>query len=371
MTKVDAWSPVVEHGPHVIRDALVLTVVRDTSALEQIKSDWDDLAKKCDDDAFFGAYPFISEAWERHRNDRRTSLHIIIIRLGNALVATVPLIEQREWFGTVVLKWLDSKTPLYDCILVDPAIDFCQVAEAVRDHLASARRVRKLKADVVPAGTTADRLLTHLAAKPHSFGSACTVALQQLGGWDDYFAKRSANTRQAYRRHIRLLEREGPVRFEHITDPAGMAVAIQWIFERKRDWVIERHGTPNWIMPYETEAYFQGAAATLGPIGKAFILRLMCGEECVSSALCFASQRTIYLSKMAFDPKWRKFSPGWLLIMETVRLAFGIGVDKVDLMTGADDWKERFTDNYVDIRKYRLAIPLFRINRLQRRHRKN
>ncbi|WP_457936061.1 GNAT family N-acetyltransferase [Mesorhizobium sp. 10J20-29] len=351
-------QPDASHRPGKDDNAITLEVVSNDARLQALRLEWDGLVAKCDDAAFFSSYPFVMQSWIRRRTERGLRLNIVTMRQGNTLVAAVPLIRQRDWFGTSVLKWLDSGTPLYDGILIDPGIDFAIIEEQFRNYLDSVRLVRKLKVDLIPYDTPAHRLLSSFGGDRQQYATIAIASLAGFRDWQEYFSKRSSNTRQAYRRLMRRLEEQGPVSFEHITDSMELESAIGWIFERKRAWVLARYGKPNWLSARATEAYFQATAADLSSTGNAFVARLSCGDTCISAMLGYKGKNTVYLSKMAYDPNWKKFSPGWLLTIEATRLAMSLGADKLDLMTGAEEWKDRLADEFVKVHKYRLRLPL-------------
>ena len=133
---------------------------------------------------------------------------------------------------------------------------------------------------------------------------------------------------------------------------------IAWIFAIKREWVLERLGRPNWLSPPETAAWFNSTAVELSGNTQAFVLRLSCDNARVAAVLVYRYRATLFASKIAYDPSWERYSPGWLLNMDLIRLAFGQGFDHIDFMLGEDPWKKRLANQACDIRKYRLPLRL-------------
>ncbi|WP_421851073.1 GNAT family N-acetyltransferase [Oricola sp.] len=340
-------------------DELTIEVLRTTKALNRIEPEWDALALACGDRSGFCRYPFVSQSWARHRTDARNRLSILAIRRQRTLVAIVPLMKRSDGYGPSTLKWLDSKTPLYDDMLLAPDEDLEAVAQQVGRYLRNAWLVRKLKAEFVLAGSNADRLLSRLGADAQSNYNAYAARVEGYASWDEYLLSRSARTRAAYRRLHRRLAELGEVRIDIVSDTSELEAAIAWIFERKRAWVHDRYGRENWLSPAETESFFRTVSGSLRERGDAFAISMTCGGACIASMLAFRNGATLYVSKMAFDPAWGKFSPGWLLIFEAIKVVIAQKMNNLDFMIGTEPWKDRSADHSREVLQYRLKLPVF------------
>lgn len=297
-------------------------------------------------------------SWERHRNDRSTRLHVIVVEGDGRLLFVMPLVIKRDWSGLRILRWLDSKTPLYNDVLVDPAADFPTLAAMVGEHLASIPFVRALKVGFVRQDSALARLLQGMGARSEPQTKSYELDLRKYSGWEDFIGSKSSSSRQSYRRMHRRLADRGRVEIERIGDPARLESEIAWIFATKRAWVRRRFGKDNWLSPPATEAWFRSAAVRLSGDGRAFVLRMSCNGSRVAATLVFRHGEALFASKIAYDPGWAKCSPGWLLNLELVRWGFGEGIHVVDFMLGEDPWKEGFSNVVCDVRKYRLALRL-------------
>jgi len=65
--------------------------------------------------------------------------------------------------------------------------------------------------------------------------------------------------------------------------------------------------------------------------------------------LCFDFQDRIWVYNSGFDPQYREFSPGWVMLGYLIQHAIAIGKKSFDFMRGDEDYKYRFgaADNHV------------------------
>lgn len=337
-------------------------VIRDEAGLDRLAPEWTALNARCGPEGFFTRMEVVRANWDRHKGDPRTSLHILAIRKGGRLVFGAPMIRHRDGLGTHALHWLDSKTPFYDDILLDPDMDPALVARLFRKHLVDSWTRRVLKIGHVVEGTPLHRLLV-AADFPLSFRTvAPTLDISAYATWEAYQSTIPAKRRQQFGNYSRRLQKAGAEPVRLVTDPDERHAEIARLFSRKREWVREKE-LSDWIVPAETEAWFQHIAAREDPRNRTHVLRLSAGDEWIASCLCFERDGTMFSSKMAFNPEWERFSPGWILVLEKMRFAIGRKLSTVDFMIGRNDWKERVADGRRSIFTCRASLLPWRRNR--------
>tara|TARA_R110000751_G_scaffold107645_8_gene204095 strand:- start:194590 stop:195678 length:1089 start_codon:yes stop_codon:yes gene_type:complete len=328
-----------------VNDAHSCKVITSIGALAPYERQWESLNAKMGPEALFTQYAAIRCNWDRYSNDRGFRLHIFMIfDADESLVFAAPMLRRYDFLlGTFAFQWLNSKTPLYDDLLLSPEADLQTIAARFYDHLHQHLFARKLKIDCVRDGSALDRILRALDIPLLANTSAPVVDISTYADWDDYLAKKAAKSRQKFHSLQRHLAKSGGYCVEHLVDPAEIRSEIGRIFDRKRQWVGEDEGRTDWIVPAEAENWFQDFCATCLQRGEASVLRLTCGQEWVSSVLFFARGDTVFLSKISHNPVWEKWSPGWIIAMELCNLAISGGYHKLDLMIGNHAWKKRFT----------------------------
>jgi CelD/BcsL family acetyltransferase involved in cellulose biosynthesis len=343
-------------------DGISLEIIRDESGLDRIAPEWDALNARSGPEGFFTRMEIVRANWARYRDDPRTTLNIVMIRDRGKLVFGAPMITRRALLGTHVLQWLDSKTPFHDGLLLDPGMDPAFAARLFTRYLEASWTRRALKIAYVLEGTSLHRVLV-AAGFPLTFRTvAPSLDLSAYETWNDYLAAMPANRRQQYRNYSRRLCKAGAGPPGLIIEPQERRAEISRLFSRKRQWVKERDLT-DWIVPPETEAWFQRIAAREDARNKTHVLRLAAGDEWIANCLFFERDGALFSSKMAFNPAWEHFSPGWMLILEKIRFAIERQLSTVDFMIGRTPWKDRVADQYKSSFTCRVSLLPWRRNR--------
>lgn len=340
-----------------------LRVLGNEAALLSVQAEWNALAADCVGESFFTHFPFIVENWRRHAANPRNRLHIILIWRSRRLVFAMPLIRKRDIFLTASFVWLDSRMPFYDDILQAPEAEPEIVSDLVMRHFRSCRLIRKLKVKHVRDGSPASTLLRRLGADEKTREPSYSCDLTSFANWEDFLMSQSANLRQDYLRQLRNLEKSGAVRLQLISEPDKVNDEIAWLFQQKRQWARDRIGKNGWIFRPESETFIKATAKEYANSGEAFVLMLECGGKRVASIMAYHNKATIFLSKMTYDPAWKKYSPGWLLVLEICKLAFEKSARRIDFMTGSSMWKDRLSNDSCPILQFQLSLHQFSFRR--------
>src|SRR5690606_9782682 len=103
-----------------------------------------------------------------------------------------------------------------------------------------------------------------------------------------------------------------------------------------------------------TSEFFLDVARVEARRGGAFVVALELDSAPIAAILVFQRGATAFVAKVAYDATWGKMSPGWLLMMKFFMECCDAKMRAVDLMIGADAWKERFGGRPVPVANYRL-----------------
>lgn len=318
-------------------------VVRDERGLDRLSPEWQALNARCGAEGFFTRMEIVRANWDRHRKDGRTSLNVVAIRDGGRLVMGLPMVKRHDVFGVHALHWLDSATPFYDGLLVDPGMDVEAAARALTLVMHSSLATRLLKIGFVHGGTSLHRVLEAAGMPLVHRASAPRLDISGTPTWESHLAAMPANRRQQFGNLGRRLRKAGAEPVRMVTDPEERRIEISRLFARKRQWVQER-GLSDWIVPAETETWFQRVAAHEDARNHTHVFRFGTADDWIAGILAFERDGTLYLSKMAHNPAWERLSPGWILLVEMVRFAIGRNLSSVDFMIGSSPWKDRLAD---------------------------
>jgi CelD/BcsL family acetyltransferase involved in cellulose biosynthesis len=337
---------------------LQLEVISDPAQFAAIAVEWDRLAGCLGDRMLFSSHAWISRSWKRHEKLGR-KMHVVLVRDRGELALAAPFARIRDWVGTAKLVAMDSLTPQYNDILVTDNDRLPKLWGMLQDHLRRNFLVRSVRISGVRDDSVTARLLQSIGATWNSWTVAQAVSLEPFSSGDAFLASRSHKTRYNYRRQFRLLERHGSVRFRRIGSGPELAAAVRWIFERKEKWIEEKFGENGWLAAEGTAEFFADMASLATDRVSAHVTAIELDETMIGAILMFRQGGTIFLSKLAHDPEWQKFSPGWLVVMKSMLDGCDEGASTIDFMMGADRWKDRFGGNSVPVANYSFRVPIF------------
>ncbi|WP_271091845.1 GNAT family N-acetyltransferase [Hoeflea poritis] len=331
-------------------------IIDDEAGLDRIAPEWSALNAKCGPEGFFTRLEVIRANWARHRGDPGKSLHIAVFRQAGDLMLCAPMVKVREPVGTHKFLWLDSKTPLYDDVLLDPDVEVETAARQFMRFLSSSLLTRLLKIGFVREGSALFKMLQAAGLPLHFRTGAPSVRISQYRDWEYYLSSISANRRQQYRNFCRRIEKAGalPVRF--VTDPSERRSQMAALFAEKRLWVEARDDLLDWIVPAETEAWFQYLSDQDDGTNRCHLIQMNSETEWISSMLFFERGDRLFLSKFVHNKSWDRFSPGWLIVNEVVKYGIERGFDEVDFMIGRGVWKDRIADKTSGIYSCRAGL---------------
>ncbi|RWO80993.1 GNAT family N-acetyltransferase [Mesorhizobium sp.] len=335
-------------------DYFRVEVIDRPAEFPRLAIEWDELAKGAADLAVFRSHEWVSRCWQRHQTMHGRSMHIVVIRDGGELVLAAPFVRIADWYGTATLVWLDSMTPLYNDILVVHDQRSDALKQALRRYIQRQWSIRALKLNCVREDAEIAPLLNKVGASRTWETAASALDISSFASRDDFLASQSSKARYNLRRYIRQMEREGPVRFREIASARELETSVRWIFAHKRKWVEARFGAANWIAAPGAEEMFLDVSTFESSRGRASVMALETKQEIIAAVLLFRCGGTVFLSKLAYDPGWRKVSPGWVLLMHIIGEACATGIRSVDFMIGRDAWKDRFGVQSVAVSNYRL-----------------
>src|SRR5262249_12618687 len=84
---------------------------------------------------------------------------------------------------------------------------------------------------------------------------------------------------------------------------------------------------------------------------------LYVGDQLAAAHFGIRSDGTLYYWFPAFNPKFAKYSPGWLLIVFLLRHLREIGCDTLDFGPGSEKYKEYFANAAIPVRRGFVELP--------------
>jgi CelD/BcsL family acetyltransferase involved in cellulose biosynthesis len=327
---------------------LTVEVDTDPGAFARLRHEWGGLLPAA------GAYSvaltpgYVEAAWGTTCADTGASLAVITVRRGARLVGLWPLYLSRQGGVTVANHIGAGDSGEYSAPLVatddDPAaIASAMLARALQ--LADVLSVFALKADApLAAAIRASRTLKYSNDLPSP-----VVTLEDFDSLEAWLATKSGSFRQELRAGRKKLMAQGVFEFVRMSGPQDGQDLVDWLFDMKRAWAANRRIVDSNILKEPAERFF-GALLTRAPTSdpadgdvRGYALRL--DGRIISGCINFHSPRRLEFVMTAFDPEWRKFAPGHLMVEECVRLASQEGAVFDFRLTG-DSYKLRWANRF-------------------------
>ena len=330
---------------------LTHSIIRDDASLQALEIEWEDLFKRAAVQT-----PFLRYSWVRLCRDSQhasggTTLFLVVVRKHDRPVLIAPLVRRKE-----KLSFLDSATPQYNDVLVEDSVDASLYVDYLWQILHRVRPIRRFVSKWVRDDSL---LVKHLAGaqqakKVISYG-APFIALGKFDNWKAYLNSLGKNLRHDHGRQLRNFAKRGALDFRMSNDSTCCS-DMAWLFAQKRQWLETKGKLSPWLRASATEELFTAAARQGIHSGRTWLAALSVDGETIAALLGFQEGSTLYVSKTAYDPAWRVYSPSRTLLLLTVERAFQQGLGKIDLMIGRYPWKEKLATGTIKVTKRAIRL---------------
>ncbi|GAB2813626.1 GNAT family N-acetyltransferase [Actinocorallia aurea] len=187
-----------------------------------------------------------------------------------------------------------------------------------------------------------DHLATGLAEfEPYIESRRVSPFLDVTGGLDGYVGRAAKSGRDRMtqaRRDLRRAERDhGPVRFT-ADDPDKDA--LDRLIDLKRAQYAATGAKDYFADPGHREL-LHTLLATRSPGFAGLLTTLRAGDRLVAAHFGLRAGSVLHWWFPAYDREFARLSPGWMLLREAIAAAPALGVARIDLGRGEDDYKRR------------------------------
>jgi len=313
------------------RDLYEIAVVRSCSALEALAPEWDTLAKSI-------ALPMLSHAWVLSCAEtlyQQDELYIITVLVGGVLAAVAPLVAV-DHAGAKRLELIGGSH------LYEPSGLLYSTGEALDALVRAIVSVRKpIVLSRIPSQSpiiSRFRSLAGVRGLVVVGPVAGTIAVPISSGWAEYLAGLPSRRRYDLRRAKHRAEEAGKIavrihspRPEEVDELFAELVRIESAGWKARNGssLSQRHGLRRFFSHYATRASRSG------------ILRigfLDVDGHAVAAQLSVEYADRLWVLKIGYDEAWRRCSPGWQLLAETMRYAFDRKLKSYEFLGSDEAW---------------------------------
>lgn len=349
-------------GPYAERSQLDFSLIDSMDGLSGLADAWSDLfARHGRPGQVFQTHAWCA-AWAKsflsdQRNARQYRLFVVTGRRAGRLVFVWPLMEERG-AGSTRLVWLGTPVTQYGDVVMDPAAG--EPSDVLADAWAFVRA--STRADYVHlAKVRADAVIAPFLA---SCGAVATVRerapyldFSTADGYAQYAAgKYSKKARKNRARNERKLAELGELKIERLEAGPQAQEAVRQAFAHKRAWLRKTGRVSRAIDDPATEAFFVALAdCTAARRAGTAISTLHIGRELAACEIAFVCKGHQAVHVLVYAEAFERFSPGKVLVENSIEACFAHDVTRYDLMAPADDYKVAIADGSVEVVDW--AIP--------------
>ncbi|MFC4011064.1 GNAT family N-acetyltransferase [Nonomuraea purpurea] len=190
-------------------------------------------------------------------------------------------------------------------------------------------------------GLEFDHLLEAEGFEPWIVSRRASPYVDVSGGLDGYLGRASRtgkdNMGQARRRTAKAERAYGPVRFEADTVDAE---ALREVVRLKRAQYAATGAKDYFAAPGRQELLTK-LLHTRDPAFRGVLSTLRAGPHLLAAHFGMCSGGVLHWWFPVYDPEYAKLAPGWILLRELVAAAPALGISRIDLGRGDDEYKRR------------------------------
>ncbi len=313
---------------------LEFTVLKTPEAIEIIADEWRALYEKSGGNVF-GSYEWFQIWWRHLGGLENVRLHIATARSGGNLVALLPLVVRRSGLLRI-LEWAGYETFDYGDVLAENACD----AEAIwRFAFGVGGYDVALIKDVRESALSLPVLANGMRLREQRKNYFLTLQFDSGEAW---LAAQSRKLRGDMRRKREKMQAQGDVAFQLYRQGEQVPVAVlDALYAQKSAWFRERKASGAFAKA-EVKPLLHELAADAARHNKLYLAWLTCGDVIVACHMGFIKDGILHLYHTTYDAGYGAFSPGNIMMIETIQWAIDARLRELDFMRGDEAFKQRF-----------------------------
>lgn len=280
--------------------------------------------------------PLIATVW---RGDRLVLLWPLAVRRLSVFRILHTLGEPAAQYGDLLIDDGEDRAALlaiaWNALRSWPGIDAIDLRR-VRDDTALARLPELARHAVGSSRESAPRL------------DFRTLAASTVDG------QRTSRTRNALRRHQRLLAELGPVTFEIIERPQEQGELLAEAFALKREWLKDK----SMVSAGYAHQASEGCLARLAQGGHLFVARLRVGGDTAAIEIGMIRNRQYWSLVQSYDLRFSRHAPGRLLFWHLLDACPRLSIDVFDFLAPAHKHKLEWSNEQIGIRDYLMPVSM-------------
>lgn len=304
---------------------MTVEVIRDLKSLLEFRPQWASFARECKAVTPFQLPEWLLPWWQCFGSG---TLQVFVFSEGPALTGVIPCFLH-DWDGARQLTLIGSGISDY----LEPATDpqhSAAMVECLESHLRSRSDWDRCNWQDLSACTPLKAMASQVLDD-----TPCTE-IPLTGGFEEYWAARSANLRRNVHRDDKKLAALGKVQF-CATREGELKLVDKLLQLHTARW--QKHGEPGMVRANGLAEFLRHAALELAREKMLRIFSLKLEEKVVAIILSIAYRGTLFNYLTGFDPCYETAGVGRRLLFEAIRYGFGNGFKAWNFLRGDEPYK--------------------------------
>lgn len=320
-----------------------LKLLGDFDAINE--QDWNSLVQKNSSNSPFLLYGYLKNWWKHKGGGEWAESELILIGgyLDGELIGIAPLFSANHEGRKKILFLGSIEISDYLDFIYDPAhgADFIAQTLTFLDQKYPEDSKELLLVNLPESSPTVgflEETCRKLGWKMDSEHAYHTPAIQLAEDWDTYLAGIDKKQRHEIRRKMRrAAESPQEVSWYSVSEQENLEAEIESFFKL----MITDADKKNFLTG-GMRVQMQDIITWAFEAGILQLSFLTVEGQKAASYLCFDYQDHIWVYNSGFDPTFREYSPGWVMLSYLIQNAIENGKKVFDFMRGDEDYKYRF-----------------------------
>ncbi len=319
--------------------------------LEQLKEEWEILLEKSATNTPFQTWEWQWLWWQHFGTGE---LLVLTVRAhGGDLLGIAPLFGDLDEHGqrclrfiggTEISDYLDfvvrrGEEPRFYRAFVDFLIQHPHLWDVIDLHGIPANS---------PSLDQLGELLPHEAYRQSVAVEDVCPRMELPKGWDEFLAGLGQKNRHEIRRKIKRIKREAGGYQYRVANPFSISEDFETFLELHKKSDTQK----SVFMGPKNAAFFREMAASFNQKGWLDLSFLEANGSSLAGLLNFRYGDTVYVYNSGYDPEYSRWSPGWVLISDSIQDAIEKGMARYDFMNGDESYKYAFGAKDFQIYRY-------------------
>ena len=334
----------------------------------KLQDEWNTLLSQCDNDSVFLRHEWFRVWWCNFSN--KNKLLILLAKKNGRLIGIAPLIQSRCKFLGISFNSIEFMANTHSCrcdFIIIPN-ERINVLNKIENYLIKHRKNWKLLRFRDWSNDSRNKnyfksLIENSVAITSDEGIMCSPYIRIRGEWKNYMSSLKSHFRSNLRRRERLLKQKGEVKIEVIKHSDSLESDLLEGFQIEYSGLKGNNGTAI-IAEKHVYDFYNELAHMAQANGWLRLHFLKVNGQRIAFSYTLSYKKCIFLLKIGHLPKYARYSPGQILRMHEIKLAFQENYNLYDFLGFDMKWKYDWnpiiqTHQYLVIYKKHLFFLLY------------